>query len=79
MNEEMLCNPDLDDFIRQYITFDPFLPLADNYFDFVIVPCMFQLFQRPLDMFQEINRVLKPGGTSFKYIYIYMQYIGPYY
>jgi hypothetical protein len=26
---------------------------------------MFQLLQRPLDMFKEINRVLKPGGTAF--------------
>ena len=65
MNEEMLCNPDLDDFIEQDITVDPFLPLADNYFDFVVVSSMFQLFQRPLDMFKEINRVLKPGGTAF--------------
>lgn len=44
---------------------DPFLPLADNYFDFVVLPANFQLLQRPLDMFKEINRVLKPGGTAF--------------
>lgn len=62
---EMKCNPLLDDFIEQDITVDPFLPLADNYFDFVIIPANFQLFQRPLEMFQEINRVLKPGGMVF--------------
>jgi len=62
--DEMKCNPDLDDYIVQDITVDPFLPIADEYFDFVIVPANFQLFQRPLDMFREINRVLKPGGTA---------------
>lgn len=62
---EMKSNDALDDFIEQDLSVDPFLPLADNYFDFVVVPAMFQLFQRPLDMFQEINRVLKPGGTVF--------------
>ena len=40
---------------EQDLTVDPFLPLADNYFDFVVVPAMFQLFQRPLDMFKGIN------------------------
>lgn len=62
--EEMKCNADLDDYIVQDITVDPFLPLADNYFDFVVVPANFQLLQRPLDMFREINRVLKPGGMA---------------
>lgn len=62
--EEMRANPDLDDYIQQDISVDPFLPLASNYFDFVIMPANFQLLQRPKDMFQEINRVLKPGGTA---------------
>ena len=65
----MSCNPSLDDFIEQDISIDPYLPLADNYFDFVIVPAMFQLFQRPKEMFQEINRVPKRdsvgGAKSF--------------
>ena len=60
--DEMKSNGALDDYIEQDITVDPFLPLADNYFDFVVVPAMFQLFQRPQDMFKEINRVLKPGN-----------------
>lgn len=62
--DEMKANPALDDYIEQDISVDPFLPLTDNYFDFVVVPAMFQLFQRPREMFQEINRVLKPGGTA---------------
>lgn len=62
---EMEANEDLDDCIEQDISVDPYLPLKDNYFDFVVVPAMFQLYQRPLEMFQEINRVLKPGGTAF--------------
>jgi len=63
--DEMKCNSALDDYIEQDITVDPYLPLADNYFDFVIVPANFQLFQRPKVMFEEINRVLKPGGMAF--------------
>ena len=47
-DDEMKCNADLDDYIVQDITVDPFLPLADNYFDFVIMPANFQLLQRPL-------------------------------
>ena len=62
--EEMKANGALDDFIEQDVGVDPFLPLADNYFDFVIIPAMFQLFQRPKEVFQEINRVLKPGGIA---------------
>lgn len=62
---EMMCNPRLDDIIVQDISVDPFLPLVDNFFDFVIVPANFQLIQRPRDLFQEINRVLKPGGMAF--------------
>lgn len=62
--DEMKANPDLDDYIVQDVSVDPFLPLADNYFDFVVVPAMFQLCQRPLEMFKEINRVLKPGGVA---------------
>lgn len=61
----MMCNPRLDDIIVQDISVDPFLPLVDNFFDFVIVPANFQLVQRPRDLFQEINRVLKPGGMAF--------------
>lgn len=64
-NKEMQANSALDDFIEQDISVDPYLPLADNYFDAVIMPANFQLLQRPKEMFQEINRVLKPGGTAF--------------
>jgi len=45
-SEEMKANAALDDFIEQDISVDPFLPLADNYFDFVIVPAMFQVQTR---------------------------------
>jgi ubiquinone/menaquinone biosynthesis C-methylase UbiE len=53
-----------DDCIQQDITVDPFLPLSDGYFDLVTMPAMFQLLQRPLDLFREIHRVLKPGGVA---------------
>jgi SAM-dependent methyltransferase len=59
------CNAALDDYIVQDLTVDPYLPLVSNYFDFVIIPANVQLVQRPLAFFEEINRVLKPGGTVF--------------
>ena len=57
-DKEMESNADLDDFIVQDVSVDPYLPLADNYFDFVVIPSMFQLFQRPKIMFEEINRYI---------------------
>lgn len=62
---EMRANAALDDFIEQDLSVDPYLPLADNFFDAVIMPANFQLLQRPREMFEEINRVLKPGGVAF--------------
>lgn len=62
---EMKANALLDDFIAQDVSTDPFLPLADNYFDFVVMPANFQLLQKPRELMQEVNRVLKPGGTAF--------------
>ena len=64
-SNEMNANPSLDDFIEQDVSIDPYLPLTDNYFDFVVIPAMFQLLQRPRELFEEINRVLKPGGRVF--------------
>lgn len=61
---EMKCNEALDDYIEQDISVDPYLPLQSNYFDFVVMPANFQLLQRPKELFQEINRVLKPGGAA---------------
>lgn len=63
-DREMRCNAMLDDCIEQDISQDPFLPLADDYFDFVVMPANFQLLQRPQQFFQEVNRVLKPGGRA---------------
>lgn len=32
-----------DDYIEQDLTVDPYLPLADGYFDIVVMPAMFQV------------------------------------
>ena len=64
-NEEIESNADIDDYIIQDITIDPYIPLKSNYFDIVIIPANIQLLQRPLTLFQEINRVLKVGGYCF--------------
>ena len=63
--DEMRCNGVLDDWIEQDLTVDPYLPISSNFFDFVVMPANAQLLQSPKVMFQEMNRVLKPGGTAF--------------
>ena len=60
---EMKANAALDDWIEQDISVDPYLPLADNFFDVVVMPANFQLLQRPREMFEEINRC--PPRSSF--------------
>jgi len=62
--EELAANIALDDYILQDFTVDPYFPLSDNFFDFVVMPANFQLIQRPKIFFQEVNRVLKPGGMA---------------
>lgn len=40
------------------------LPLQDNAFDFIVCSAAFKNFSEPLKALQEMERVLRPGGTS---------------
>lgn len=59
---EMAENPDLDDYEIQDINKDPQLPYDDDTFDAVVITVSVQYLTRPIEVFQQVNRILKPGG-----------------
>ena len=59
---EMEDNPDLDDFVVHNVNEDPALPFADESFDATVITVSPQYLIRPVETFQHVNRVLKPGG-----------------
>ena len=64
MNEEELeQNPRLDEHVVHDLNRDPRLPFEDGIFDAVICTVSVEYLTRPDDVFQEVARVLKPGGT----------------
>lgn len=60
--EEMAENPDLDDFVVHDVNADPHLPFADAMFDAAVITVSIQYLTRPIAVFQEVYRVLQPGG-----------------
>ncbi|MCB0034440.1 MAG: class I SAM-dependent methyltransferase [Anaerolineales bacterium] len=59
---EMEDNPQLDEFIIHDLNAVPKLPYADDEFDAVLCSVSVQYLIRPVEVFAEVNRVLKPGG-----------------
>ena len=59
---EMAENPDLHEFIVHDLNREPVLPFDDAVFDAVILTVSAQYLTRPVETFQEVNRVLKTGG-----------------
>jgi len=65
MNEEELkANPALTDWIVKDLNEDPTLPFDDNTFDAVLNAVSVDYLTKPLPLFREISRVLKPGGQA---------------
>ncbi len=63
MNEdEMQSNPQLNEFVLQDLNKNPRLPFPDQSFDAATCAVSVQYLTQPLAVFQEVNRVLKPGG-----------------
>lgn len=60
---EMADNPDLDDYVVHDLNRDPELPFGEDFFDAVVVTVSVQYLTRPIETFQQVNRVLKPGGV----------------
>ncbi|KAG2432378.1 hypothetical protein HYH02_012950 [Chlamydomonas schloesseri] len=66
MNEsELARNVQLTDYKVKDLNVDPTLPYEDNSFD-VITNCVsVDYLNKPLEIFREMHRVLKPGGTAY--------------
>ena len=67
MNEkELAANKQLTDFIVQDLNVDPTLSrFEDNSFDVVCNVVSVDYLQKPNEIFQEIYRILRPGGVCF--------------
>ncbi len=59
---EMEDNPDLDHYVVHNVNKDPVLPFEDESFDAVVITVSAQYLTRPIETFQQINRILRPGG-----------------
>jgi SAM-dependent methyltransferase len=63
MNEvELSKNPRLDEYVVQDLNQDPRLPFEDARFDGVVIAVSVQYLTRPVEVFEEIGRVLRPGA-----------------
>lgn len=62
--EELAANNQLSTFSVQDLNVDPTFPYPDNTFDFVTCVVSVDYLTRPREVFREINRVLKPGGSA---------------
>ncbi|XWX05305.1 class I SAM-dependent methyltransferase [Aggregatilineales bacterium SYSU G02658] len=60
--EEMADNPQIDEYIVQNLNRNQSLPYASDFFDGVTCAVSVQYLIKPVEVFREVNRVLKPGG-----------------
>src|SRR5262245_6622374 len=60
--EEMADNPHLDEYVVHDANADPRLPFDDNLFDAVVLTVSIQYLTKPIEIFRDVNRILKPGG-----------------
>jgi SAM-dependent methyltransferase/FKBP-type peptidyl-prolyl cis-trans isomerase 2 len=60
--EELAANPRLVERVVHDLNLDPHLPWADASFDAVVCALSVEYLVRPLEVFAEVRRVLKPGG-----------------
>ncbi|CAD7702690.1 unnamed protein product [Ostreobium quekettii] len=61
---ELERNPALTDWTVRDLNKDPTLPYDDNTFDVVTNAVSVDYLTRPLEIFDEVHRVLKPGGLA---------------
>lgn len=60
--DELAANPALAERVVQDLNENPRLPFADAEFDAVVCTVSVEYLIRPLEVFAEVRRVLKPGG-----------------
>lgn len=61
---EMQANPQLTHSLVHDLNRLPQLPFGSGYFDVVLNTVSVQYLTRPVDVFREVARVLRPGGVS---------------
>jgi len=61
---ELLANPSKTEWRVQDLNKDPQLPYADAAFDLVTNSLSVDYMTRPLELFEETHRVLRPGGLA---------------
>ena len=59
---EMGENPDLDSYVVHDINRDPDLPFDDAVFDAVVITVSIQYLTGPIEVFEDVGRILKHGG-----------------
>jgi SAM-dependent methyltransferase len=59
---ELAANRSLDSYIIHDLNRDPGLPFADAQFDAVICTVSVDYLTRPVEVFREVGRILRPGG-----------------
>ena len=62
-NEELQANDRLSDLCVHDLNNNPYLPFDDNVFDAAICTVSVEYLVHPFEVFEEINRVLAPGGV----------------
>ncbi|CAA7408791.1 unnamed protein product [Spirodela intermedia] len=63
-DEELKRNPVLTEYLAQDLNVNPKLPFDDNTFDVITNVVSVDYLNKPLDVFKEMNRILKPGGLA---------------
>lgn len=62
---EMSDNPQLSRYVVQNLNQNPVLPFDNQQFDAAICTVSVQYLTRPIEVFAEVGRVLKPGAPFF--------------
>jgi SAM-dependent methyltransferase len=60
--EELAANPRLSRWFVQDLNLEPALPIGDGDFDAACLCVSVQYLQRPVDVFRDVGRVLRPGA-----------------
>jgi SAM-dependent methyltransferase len=60
--QEMEANPQLDKHVVQNLNVNPILPYENDLFDAVTCTVSVQYLTKPVEVFSEVRRVLKPDG-----------------
>lgn len=62
--KELANNKQLTEFVAKDLNIDPIFPFESNSFDYVTCVVSVDYLTRPLEVFSEVKRVLKPGGLA---------------